>query len=110
MIFLGFPQRLTSHGRIGSRIAREIVRNKDKFDRIAIFTSKGTSESKASELDNLKKEGVDIIIGDVTNGDDVKKAYDGKINHGSPITDLTEIPRHRHGHLSCRPQRYRKPG
>jgi len=63
-------------GLIGSPITREIVRNKSKFDRIAIFTSKGTSESKTSELENLKNEGVDIIIGDVTNANDVTKAYE----------------------------------
>ncbi|KAJ9602830.1 hypothetical protein H2200_012610 [Cladophialophora chaetospira] len=64
-------------GLIGSRITREIVKNKSKFGKIAIFTSKGTSESKASELDNLKNEGVEIIIGDVSSASDVTKAYEG---------------------------------
>ncbi|OQV10477.1 hypothetical protein CLAIMM_14468 [Cladophialophora immunda] len=62
-------------GLIGSRITREIVRNKSKFERIAVFTSQGTSESKASELQGLEKEGVDIIVGDITKSDDVVKAY-----------------------------------
>ncbi|KIW64386.1 hypothetical protein PV04_09323 [Phialophora macrospora] len=62
-------------GLIGSRISQEIVRNKSKFDRIAIFTSPGTYESKASEIQKLKDEGVDVIVGDLTNSGDVKKAY-----------------------------------
>lgn len=68
-------------GNIGQRITQEIVRNKDKFDSITIFTSRGTSDSKASELENLKKKGVNIIVGDVTNTDEVKGAYEGKANH-----------------------------
>jgi uncharacterized protein YbjT (DUF2867 family) len=62
-------------GLIGSRITAEIVRCKNNFDRIGIFTSKGTSESKATGLSKLKDQGVEIIIGDMTNADDVTKAY-----------------------------------
>ncbi|KIY03870.1 uncharacterized protein Z520_00561 [Fonsecaea multimorphosa CBS 102226] len=62
-------------GLIGSRITRELVRNKSKFERIAVFTSPGTYESKASEIQGLEKEGVDIIVGDVTKSEDVVKAY-----------------------------------
>ncbi|EXJ76737.1 uncharacterized protein A1O5_01245 [Cladophialophora psammophila CBS 110553] len=62
-------------GLIGSRIAREIVRHKSKFERVAVFTSQGTYEFKASEIKGLEKEGVDIIVGDITNSDDVVKAY-----------------------------------
>jgi nucleoside-diphosphate-sugar epimerase len=71
-------------GLIGSRIIQEIVRNKSKFDRIAVFTSSGTYESKASEMQSLKKGGVEVIVGDVTNSDDVKKAYQGGIDHSRP--------------------------
>ncbi|OAG44862.1 hypothetical protein AYO21_00824 [Fonsecaea monophora] len=62
-------------GLIGSRITREIVRNKDKFEKIAIFTSPGSYESKADELKSLEKEGVEIIVGDLNNSADVVKAY-----------------------------------
>jgi uncharacterized protein YbjT (DUF2867 family) len=65
-------------GLIGRRIIQEIVRNKSKFDRIAIFTSQSTLESKSDDLDKLKQEGVEVIGGDVSNPDDVKKAYQGK--------------------------------
>ncbi|KAK5281599.1 hypothetical protein LTR40_004584 [Exophiala xenobiotica] len=62
-------------GLIGKYITQAIVENKDKFDRIAIFTSQGTVQSKADQIDALKKQGVDVIVGDVTNSEDVVKAY-----------------------------------
>ncbi|OAL23074.1 hypothetical protein AYO20_11065 [Fonsecaea nubica] len=62
-------------GLIGSRITREIVRNKHKFEKIAIFTSPGSYESKADELKSLEKEGVEIFVGDLNNSADVAKAY-----------------------------------
>jgi uncharacterized protein YbjT (DUF2867 family) len=64
-------------GLIGSRITAEIVRRKANFDKIGIFTSKGTSESKATELSKLIDQGVEVIIGDVTNANDVTQAYEG---------------------------------
>ncbi|KAK5274965.1 hypothetical protein LTR99_004327 [Exophiala xenobiotica] len=62
-------------GLIGKYITQAIVENKGKFDRIAIFTSQGTVQSKADQIDALKKQGVDVIVGDVTNSEDVVKAY-----------------------------------
>ncbi|KIX04310.1 uncharacterized protein Z518_05177 [Rhinocladiella mackenziei CBS 650.93] len=64
-------------GLIGSRITREIVRNKSKFDRVAIFTSPATVETKANVIEGLKEEGVDVIVGDVTSATDVVQAYQG---------------------------------
>lgn len=64
-------------GLVGSRITREIVRNKAKFDRIAIFTSPATVDSKGDQIESLKKEGADIIVGDLTKVDDVAQAYQG---------------------------------
>ncbi|EXJ94495.1 hypothetical protein A1O1_02891 [Capronia coronata CBS 617.96] len=63
-------------GLVGSRITREIVRNKSKFERIAIFTSPTTVESKSDQIQSLKKEGVDVIVGDLTNSSDVARAYE----------------------------------
>ncbi|KIW60602.1 hypothetical protein PV05_00808 [Exophiala xenobiotica] len=62
-------------GLIGKYITQAIVENKDKFDRIAIFTSHGTVQTKADQIDTLKKQGIEVIIGDVTNSEDVVKAY-----------------------------------
>ena len=64
-------------GLIGSRIIRAVIQNKAKFDRVAIFTSPGTVEAKADEIEGLKKEGVDVIVGDVTKASDVTNAYKG---------------------------------
>ena len=70
-------------GLVGRRITEAIVKNKSKFDKITIFTSPGSYESKADEIQSLKKEGVDVIVGDVTNSDDVTKAYQGKVTEGN---------------------------
>ncbi|KAL2407915.1 Reductase efuL [Exophiala dermatitidis] len=64
-------------GLVGSRIIREIVRNKSKFERIAVFTSPTTAETKSGQIDSLKRQGVEIIVGDLTKPDDVSKAYEG---------------------------------
>lgn len=62
-------------GLIGTHITRAIVQNKSQFDRIAVFTSPSTVESKADAIEALKNEGVDVIVGDVTKSEDVVKAY-----------------------------------
>lgn len=69
-------------GLVGRRITQEIVRNKSRFDRIAVFTSPGTLESKANEIQALKRKGVDVIVGDITSSEDVTKAYQGRIYAG----------------------------
>jgi hypothetical protein len=62
---------------IGSFITEAIIQRKSSFERIAIFTSPATAESKADKINALKNEGVEIIIGDVANADNVAKAYKG---------------------------------
>jgi nucleoside-diphosphate-sugar epimerase len=64
-------------GLIGSRITNAIVQNKKSFDRIAIFTSPNTVQTKVDFIKWLKGEGVEIIEGDATNSDDIKRAYKG---------------------------------
>ncbi|KIW11784.1 hypothetical protein PV08_09056 [Exophiala spinifera] len=74
------PKRLLifgATGLIGTYIVNAIVQNKAHFDRIAIFTSPSTVESKADQIESLKKEGVEVVVGDITNADDVVKAYQG---------------------------------
>ncbi|TVY47790.1 Isoflavone reductase-like protein [Lachnellula occidentalis] len=62
-------------GYIGAYILREILKNKDSFGRIAIITSPGTAENKSEQLQNLKSEGVEVFVGDVTNPTDVLNAF-----------------------------------
>ncbi|KAH8650934.1 putative isoflavone reductase like protein [Tricladium varicosporioides] len=64
-------------GYIGAFIINKIVENKASFGRIAIFTSSGTVESKADDIQNLKNRGVEVIVGDVTKSDEILKAYQG---------------------------------
>ena len=78
-------------GLIGSYIAQEIIRNKSKFEKIVVFTSAGTFESKTAEMDGFKKAGVEVIVGDVTNANDVTKAYKGIIERRVVPHDLLRI-------------------
>ncbi|KAL4898865.1 hypothetical protein BDW74DRAFT_189867 [Aspergillus multicolor] len=64
-------------GAIGSYIANAIASARDQFDRIAIFTSQTTLTSKTHEINALRSQGVDILVGDVTSKHDVLKAFAG---------------------------------
>lgn len=66
-------------GTIGKYIIEAIVNDRDSFGRIAIFTSAHTVSSKPDELNALRQKGVDILIGDVGNREDVLKAYAGTL-------------------------------
>lgn len=65
-------------GVIGKFITEQLIAAKSNFSRIAIFTSPGTIENKKDEIEKLKKQGVEVIVGDVTNESDVRAAYEGK--------------------------------
>lgn len=64
-------------GLIGSHITRSILQARGEFEEIAIFTSPGTVERKASVISSLENAGARIIAGDIQNEEDVKQAYDG---------------------------------
>ncbi|KAF2207006.1 hypothetical protein CERZMDRAFT_88894 [Cercospora zeae-maydis SCOH1-5] len=64
-------------GLIGTHIADAILKSKDKFGRIAIFTSQNTISTKPREIDSLKARGAEIFVGDLTSESDLNKAYDG---------------------------------
>ncbi|TVY51920.1 Isoflavone reductase, partial [Lachnellula cervina] len=64
-------------GNIDAYILREILKNKDSFGEITIITSQGTVENKAEQLQNLRSEGVEVIVGDVTNPVDVLNVLKG---------------------------------
>ena len=65
-------------GVIGKFIIEQLVAAKSNFSRIVIFTSRGTVENKKDEIGRLKEQGVEVVVGDVTNESDVRKAYEGK--------------------------------
>ncbi|KAK4935002.1 hypothetical protein LTR10_023870 [Elasticomyces elasticus] len=64
-------------GLVGRHIVQQIIKGKDAFDRIAIFTSPRTVSSKSGDIADLKNSGIEILVGNITDEDDVKKAYQG---------------------------------
>ncbi|EME47131.1 hypothetical protein DOTSEDRAFT_41618 [Dothistroma septosporum NZE10] len=64
-------------GLIGHHITNTILNNKDKFGRIAIFTSNNTFSTKSGEIDALKARGAEIVVGDTASRSDVNEAYNG---------------------------------
>lgn len=64
-------------GVVGQYIITSLIEARPSFDRLAIFTSPSTVERKLEEIESLKRKGVDVIIGDLTNQEDVLKAYEG---------------------------------
>lgn len=64
-------------GNIGLDITKAIVQARESFGHISIFTSESTLSSKRETIEDLKQEGVQVIVGDVNNLEDVRKAYTG---------------------------------
>lgn len=62
-------------GAIGKPITNQMLSAKSNFGRLAILTSQTTLNDKADEIKLLKRNGVDVFVGDLTVEDDVKKAY-----------------------------------
>ncbi|KAJ5760626.1 hypothetical protein N7520_007782 [Penicillium odoratum] len=70
-------------GAIGSFILEAILSARPQFDRVAIFTSPRTAETKASHLEKLKAQNVEIIVGDIEDEDAIKAAYTGTTQSNS---------------------------
>lgn len=64
-------------GVIGQYIIQGFIDERHSFDRLAILTSPSTLEKKAQQIQALKEKGVEIITGDITNKEDVLRAYTG---------------------------------
>ncbi len=64
-------------GVIGKYITKEIIKAKTSFGRIAILTSENTIQRKSSEIDDLRRSGAEVVVGDITKEEDVKRAYHG---------------------------------
>ncbi|KAI9041356.1 NAD(P)-binding protein [Aspergillus affinis] len=60
---------------IGLYVTKPIVEAKQSFGRISIYTSAWTLESKRETIDELKQEGVQVIVHDINSPKDVRKAY-----------------------------------
>lgn len=47
------------------------------FDRVGVFTSQSTAESKPAVLDSLRSRGAETFVGNIENSDHVRNAYQG---------------------------------
>lgn len=72
-------------GVIGKYLTKALLNAKQSFGRIAIFTSASTAQSKASQIEKWKTQGLEVITGDLTNDQEVRKAYKSL---RSPISQL----------------------
>lgn len=78
-------------GYIGSYIIDQIVKAKNSFGRIAIFTSPNTVEKKPDVISQLKENGVEVIVGNAAEETDVVKALEGVTSTAFPAIRLTQI-------------------
>ena len=76
-------------GQIGSFILEAILSARSQFTRVAIFTSQRTAETKTSYLDKLKKQNVEVIVGNVEDENAVKAAFEGMSFYSFPIIHET---------------------
>jgi hypothetical protein len=86
-------------GLIGAPITKAILNAKSSFGRIAILTSSATVTNKASQIDSLKSQGAEVLTGDLSNEQDVKRAYNGappppslRTPSGVIVTNPTTLP------------------
>lgn len=64
-------------GLIGRHIIQEVCNARSSFETIGFFTSNSTANDKAEEIKDLKKRGVEVIVGDLNSEQDVAKAFAG---------------------------------
>ncbi|KAL1627848.1 hypothetical protein SLS54_002114 [Diplodia seriata] len=62
-------------GVIGRYITKALVNAQPAFKRIGIYTSAGTVETKAAEIQLLKDKGVEVIVGDFNDEAKILDAY-----------------------------------
>ena len=62
-------------GIMGKYVVEVLLQATPSFGHLAIFTSASTAETKADLLEKWKAAGVVVVVGDVTNAEDVAAAY-----------------------------------
>jgi FlaA1/EpsC-like NDP-sugar epimerase len=86
-------------GTIGQHIIREIYNARSSFDKIGIFTSESTAKNKPEVVDDWKKKGVEVIVGDVNSETDVENAYKGVFSSKQHRKQILMSTRLRYRHL-----------
>lgn len=66
-------------GTIGKHISAAIANASKSFERVAIFTSPSTAETKQGVIEELKSKGVEVIVGDINDDEQLKKALSGSL-------------------------------
>ncbi|KAK4078363.1 uncharacterized protein Triagg1_3379 [Trichoderma aggressivum f. europaeum] len=64
-------------GNVGKAIMNAIVNAGPAFPRVSILTSKETAATKPDLIDGWKSSGVSVVLGDITNPQDIETAYSG---------------------------------
>ncbi|KAL5085816.1 hypothetical protein Trisim1_009887 [Trichoderma cf. simile WF8] len=64
-------------GNVGKAIMDAIVNASPAFPKVSILTSKETAANKSDLIDGWKSSGVSVVLGDVTNPQDIETAYSG---------------------------------
>jgi len=64
-------------GTIGKYITTSLLRAKPAFQKVVLFTSPNSAETKKSLLDSWKSQGLSVTVGDLTSQADVTAAYEG---------------------------------
>jgi nucleoside-diphosphate-sugar epimerase len=62
-------------GLIGKYITTEIIKAKASFGRVVVLTSENTIHKKLSQINELKHSGIDILVGNITNEKEIRRAY-----------------------------------
>ena len=65
-------------GLIGTPITQAIVAAKSSFGRIVILTSEATASKKAQIISRQEENGVEVLTGQLTDEESVKRAYKGE--------------------------------
>jgi len=68
---------LGATGTIGINILKAFKASVSSFKRVAIVTSQKTLETKASLISELKRSGIEITVGDLTDEGAMKKIFTG---------------------------------
>ncbi|KAH8896441.1 NAD(P)-binding protein [Thozetella sp. PMI_491] len=64
-------------GVIGKYITSSLLRAKPAIGKLVLFTSANSATTKKEQLDKWKADGLEVVVGDLTNDADVTAAYKG---------------------------------
>jgi len=66
---------------LGTHIINALAQPKTVFNRLAVFTSPETRDKKVAFLNDLRFQGVEILVGDLGNDERVKDVFEGNFSN-----------------------------